>query len=70
MAQIRKYLFSLKDNDVKVVIEAYDLNEALVQWHIKYGDSVTISEVIPFSDYKEPQHENKKELKVKPNPFR
>lgn len=53
------------------VIQAYDLQEAMMQFHIKFG-TVAVTEVIPFKYIEEtaPVVENKKEVHVKPNPAR
>lgn len=81
--EIRNYRFAceLKSGkcndpakDHTEVIEAYDLNEALVQFGIKYQDKpfVKIIEIIPFKYIEEqkPVTEQKKEVHVKPNIIR
>jgi hypothetical protein len=85
MAEIRNYRFTVQTNagnqskcDPKepiikqLVIEAYDINEALVQFGIKHQDNpnAKVIEVIPFKYIEEqkPAPEQKKEVHVKPLP--
>ena len=79
MSEIRNYKFSVelkygsRDETFDTVIEAYDLQEALIQFGIKYqeyGGAAKILEIIPFKYIEEqkPVVEQKKEVHVKPLP--
>lgn len=74
MAQeIRNYRITYKDHfdgEHTEVIEAYDLNEALIQFSVKHqGKDHNITEIIPFKYIEEqkPVSEQKKEVHVKPD---
>jgi hypothetical protein len=73
--EIRNYRITYKDHfdgEHTEVIQAYDLNEALVQFGIKHQDNpnAKVIDVIPFKYIEEqkPVTEQKKEVHVKPNP--
>lgn len=82
--KIRNYKFSVQFNEhgkgtldkiEDFVFPAYDLNEALTQFGVKFQDHYTakVLEVIPFQIVDENQPEKpeaKKEIHVKPNPIR
>ncbi len=77
MAQeIRNYRFTFnwinQDDKTPIieVVEAYDLNEALIQIHVKHGQLINVTEIIPFKYIEEqkPVVEQKKEVHVKPLP--
>ena len=71
--EIRNYRITYKDHfdgEHTEVIEAYDLNEALVQFSVKHrGKDDEITEIIPFKYIEEqkPVAEHKKEVHVKPD---
>jgi hypothetical protein len=74
--EIRNYRITYKDHfdgEHTEVIQAYDLNEALVQFSVAHrGKDHEITEIIPFKYIEEqkPVIEQKKEVHVKPNPVR
>lgn len=76
MPEIRNYRFTIDihGESKQEVFEAYDLNEALTQFGIKYQDTIgaKVLEVIPFkyAEEQKPVAEQKKEVHVKPLPNR
>jgi 6-pyruvoyl-tetrahydropterin synthase len=79
MAEIRNYRFTVEvsikgeqSHEEQMIFEAYDLNEALTQFGIKYQDNpnAKVLEVIPFKYIEEqkPVTEQKKEVHVKSIP--
>ncbi len=68
--KVRQYLINGKE-----LMPAYDLNEALVQWHIKTGGLIPVTEIMPVTIAEDTinvdsKAGDKKQVHVKPSPVK